>query len=110
MLYTNINRGIIFISIEEFISENTLKELNEEVNFMLYNQGMNYYAFNFNNLNYFSNKFLNSFENLLTEIFLKCGRVVIYGLNKINKNIFGTRKYDMYYVEDKRDVYKLLSL
>ena len=110
MLYTNINKGIIFISIENFISEKTIKELNEEVDFMLYDQGMDYYAFNFNNLNYFSRSFLENFKNLLTEIFLKCGRVAIYGLDKITKNIFGTRKYDMYYVDKEEDIFKLLSL
>ncbi len=110
MLYTNINKGILFISIENFISEKTIENLNEEVEFMLNDQGMSYYAFNFNHLNYFSNAFLNSFKNLLTEIFLKCGRVVIYGIDKINKNIFGTRNYDMYYVDNEEEIYNILSL
>lgn len=110
MLYTNINKGILFISIEDFITDKTLEELNEEVNYMLFTQGMSYYAFNFNNLNTFSKKFLNEFMNLLTQIFLTCGKVAIYGLNKINKNIFGNRKDNMYYVDKEEDIYKLLSL
>ena len=59
---------------------------------------------------FISTEDLENFKNLLTEIFLKCGRVAIYGLDKINKNIFGTRKYDMYYVDNEEDIFKLLSL
>ena len=110
MIYTNIDKGILFISIEEFITEKTLEDLNEEIDYMLYTQGMSYYAFNFNNLNNFSTKFLNDFKNRLTEIFLKCGRVAIYGIDKLNKNVFGSREYGMYYVDNKKDIYRLLSL
>ena len=110
MLYTNVRNGILFISIEEEITENTILNLTKEIDFMLYDQGMSLYAFNFNHLKHFSKKFLNSFQNKLTEIFLKCGSVVIYGIDKIYEGVFGKRKDNLFYVEKAEDIYSLLSL
>ncbi|MBR4618822.1 MAG: hypothetical protein IKO49_05910 [Bacilli bacterium] len=110
MLYTNVRNGILFISIEDEITENTISNLTKEIDFLLYNQGISLYAFNFNYLKNFSTQFLNNFQNKLTEIFLKCGSVVIYGIDKVYEGIFGKRKDNLFYAEKVEDVYNLLSL
>ena len=110
MLYTKVNDGILFISIEEEIRDDTIDNLEEEIDYMLYSQGIRYYAFNFNYLDNFNNSFLNKFQNKLTEIFLTCGSVVIYGLKKVNKYIFGKRKDNLYYIDSKEDINKIINL
>ncbi len=110
MVYTKVNNGIIFISIEEDIKEDTINILEEEIDYLLYKQGMKYYAFNFNYIDNFNNNFLNKFENKLTEIFLTCGSVVIYGLKKVNKYIFGKRKDNLYYIDSLEDINKIINL
>ena len=110
MLYTSVKNGILFISIEDKITNKTINSLTKEIDYLLYKQEVCYYAFNFNNLNNFSNKFLNVFKNKLVEIFLRCGSVVIYGLDSINKGIFGTRKNDLFYIEKEEDIFKILKL
>ena len=110
MLYTKMNDGILFISIEEEIRDDTIDNLEEEIDYMLYSQGIRYYAFNFNYLDNFNNSFLNKFQNKLTEIFLTSGSVIIYGLKKINKGIFGKRKDNLYYVDSLEDINKIIYL
>lgn len=110
MVYAKVNDGILFISIEDEIKDNTIDSLEEEIDYMLYKQGIKYYAFNFNYLDNFNNKFLNIFQNKLTEIFLTCGSVVIYGLKKINKYIFGKRRDNLYYLDNKEDINKIINL
>ena len=110
MVYTKVNDGIIFISIEEEINDDTIDSLEEEIDFMLYKQGMKYYAFNFNYLDNFNCSFLNKFQNKLTEIFLTCGSVIIYGLKRINKGIFGKREYNLYYLDSEEDINKIINL
>lgn len=110
MLYTKVNDGILFISIEEEIRDDTIDNLEEEIDYMLYSQGIRYYAFNFNYLDNFNNSFLNKFQNKLTEIFLTSGSVIIYGLKKINKGIFGKRRDNLYYVDNEEDINKIICL
>lgn len=110
MLYTKVNDGILFISIEEEIRDDTIDNLEEEIDYMLYRQGIRYYAFNFNYLDNFNNSFLNKFQNKLTEIFLTSGSVIIYGLKKINKGIFGKRRDNLYYVDNEEDINKVICL
>lgn len=110
MVYAKVNDGILFISIEEEIKDSTIDSLEEEIDYMLYKQGIKYYAFNFNYLDNFNNNFLNIFQNKLTEIFLTCGSVVIYGLKKINKYIFGKRRDNLYYLDNKEDINKIINL
>lgn len=110
MLYTKVNDGILFISIEEEIRDDTIDNLEEEIDYMLYRQGIRYYAFNFNYLDNFNNSFLNKFQNKLTEIFLTSGSVIIYGLKKINKGIFGKRRDNLYYVDNEEDINKIICL
>ena len=58
----------------------------------------------------FNNTFLNKFQNKLTEIFLTSGSVIIYGLKKINKGIFGKRRDNLYYVDNEDEINKIICL
>lgn len=110
MIYSNIKDGVLFISIEDYINDSTINNLINEIDYMLYDKGMVFYAFNFNDLDSIDCKFKNIFQSKLIEIFLKCGSVVIYGINKTCNKIFGSRKTDLYYVENVSDVFKFIKL
>lgn len=110
MLYAKVRNGILFISFEGDINDNTVADLNKEIDYMLYTQGINYYAFNFKGIDELNNKFLSLFQNKLVEIFLRCGSVVLYGINNIYKKIIGNRRDNLFYVEDQKEICNLLNL
>ncbi len=51
MLYTQVINGILYIGFEGVINDQAILELSQEIDYMLYRQGINYYAIDFNNLN-----------------------------------------------------------
>ena len=67
---------------------------------------MEYY---FNNLNIESSKFINLFQNKLVEIFLRCGSVVLCRMNNIMSKVIANRN-NLFYVNNKADIFKVLSL
>ena len=110
MLYTKVRNGILFMSVEGEINDNVVNMLDKEIDYMLYRQGINYFAFNFLDIEKFSNSFLNMLQNKLVEIFLRCGRVALYGINKCNRKLLGSREDSMFYVDNQKDINRLLSL
>lgn len=109
MLYTQVINGILYMGFEEVINDQAILELSREIDYMLYRQGINYYAIDFNNLNIESSKFINLFQNKLVEIFLRCGSVVLCGMNNIMRKVKGNRN-NLFYVNNKADIFKVLSL
>lgn len=109
MLYTQVINGILYMGFEEVINDQSILELSREIDYMLYRQGINYYAIDFNNLNIESSKFINLFQNKLVEIFLRCGSVVLCGMNNIMRKVIGNRN-NLFYVNNKADIFKVLSL
>ena len=62
MLYTQVINGILYMGFEGVINDQAILELSQEIDYMLYRQGINYYAIDFNNLNIESSKFINLFQ------------------------------------------------
>ena len=44
---TEINKGIMFIRLEGELNNNTFNNLSNELDYLLYKQGIHYYVFNF---------------------------------------------------------------
>lgn len=104
-----VKRGIIFIRCNGVLNDNGMKEIGKELDYLLYKQGLMYYVFDFSNLVINSNV-INSFQNKLVEIFLSCGKVVLYGIDKIYKELIGCNKEVLYYVDKEEEVFKYLNL
>ncbi len=85
---TQIIRGIIFIRLEGRLTTKTFYKVKEEINYLLYNQGMMAYVFNLeevkeidNNLSYSEELFYNGEYKKSLEFTINC-------LNKVEPDIF----------------------
>ena len=103
---TEINKGIMFIRLEGELNNKTFNSLSRELNYLLYKQGIHYYVFNFKYLDILDQNIFVKIQNILTEIFLSCGGVVICGL----KNIWKKRLGNYYYVNEEIDAFKYLRI
>lgn len=104
-----VKRGIIFIKCSGVLNSDSMMVINNELDYLLYNQGLTYYAFDFSNLIINSNV-VGSFQNKLVEIFLRCGKVVLCGLSKFYREMIGDNRDLLYYVDNEDDVFDFLSL
>lgn len=104
-----VKRGIIFIKCSGILNSDGMKVIDNELDYLLYNQGLSYYAFDFSNL-IISDSVINLFQNKLVEIFLKCGKVVLFGLSKIYKDMIGSNRDLLFYVDKEEDIFKFLML
>lgn len=102
-------KGIIFIHLEGNLNEWTIKDFEEEINYLLYKQGMHFFVFNFRDLNKIEGEGISWLQNKLVEIFLSCGNVVMCGLNDLCKRQIGMRE-KLYYVNNEIDAMKVLNI
>ena len=106
---TDVINGIIFIMLEGELTTNTVIDLENELNYLLYKQGMHFFVFNFKNLENIEYKTISWLENKLVEIFLSCGNVVMCGLNDIYRKKIGMQE-KIFYTNSELDAIKLLSV
>ena len=78
------------------------------LNYLLYNQGFQYFVLDFSDINFIPEKTYLNIQNKLVEIFLNCGRVVVCGINNHDK--IGYTKDKLFYVNEKLDAFKYLYL
>ena len=105
----NVVRGIMFINLEGELTTSTISKLDNDLNYLLYKQGLNMFVFNFNNLNYIEYGIIETIQNKLIEIFLSCGKVVMCGLREYEKDLIGV--YDrLYFVNNERDAFEYLYI
>ena len=71
-----INRGIMFIRLEGELTTSNFYKVAEEINYLLYKQGILMYVFNLEEVKKVDQGLLGMLQNKLTEIFLHCGSVV----------------------------------
>ena len=109
MLYMNVSKGVMFLNLEGSLTIDTFFELEEKLNYLLYKQGMQYFVFNFNNLDSVDLDVISNFKSKLVEIFLCCGIVVMCGVNNCLKRIFGSRD-NFFYVNNQLEAFKYLSI
>lgn len=104
-----ITRGIIFIRLEGKLTTTNYYRFAEEVNYLLYNQGMLAYVFNLKNIKELDTDVLGSIQNKLTEIFLKCGTVALCGLPEKIKKKMGKRDA-LYYIKEEKEVFQYINI
>ena len=85
---TNVIRGIMYITLDGKLDNKTFRELENNINYLLYKQNMHYFVIDFNNVSYLDTNVFKLIQNKLVEIFLSCGKVVLCGLNN-----FSLKKY-----------------
>lgn len=104
-----ITRGITFIRLEGELTTTNYYRFAEEVNYLLYSQGMLAYVFNLENIKKLDNNLLGSIQNKLTEIFLKCGTVAFCGLSEKVKKKIGKRDA-LYFIKEEREVFQYINI
>lgn len=93
----SVVKGILFVHLEGVLNRDTVRQLINELNYLLYKQGMLYYVLDFKDLDKLDYSVMPILDNKLTEIFLSCGKVVISGLD----NYHNCYKQDnLFYVRD----------
>lgn len=103
-----VDRGIPFINLEGILNNKTFNDLVKEINYLLYNQGFQYFVLDFSNISNFEECIYLKIQSKLVEIFLSCGRVVLCGVS--NKQKIGYTKDKLYYVNQKQEAFKYLYL
>lgn len=109
-LSTQINKGIMFIRLEGELNNNNFDSLSNELNYLLYNQGIHYYVFNFKYLNNLDRNIFIKLQTILTEIFLSCGKVVMCGLEKLDIKKIGKYYNKLFYVNEEIDAFRYLKV
>lgn len=109
-IITEVSRGIFFMRFDGVFDHNSFNKFNEEIDYLLYRQGVSFYAFNFSHVSIIDEGLLSKFQSKLVEIFLNCGQVVMCGVDKLYQDKIGQGREHLYYVNDERDAYNLISL
>ncbi len=105
-----VNQGIIFLRLYGFLNQKTIEQFSEEINYLLYEQGTMNFVINFLDVQIANNDVLVQISNKLTEIFLKCGEVVLCGLEKEKEKFIGKRKRGLFFVENEFDAFQYLTV
>ena len=105
-----VNRGIMFIRLEGELTTNNFYKVAEEINYLLYNQGILVYVFNLEDVNKIDKGILASIQNKLTEISLKCDSVAICGISTKLRKMLGERKNELFYVTEEKEVFQYISI
>ena len=102
-----VSRGIMFIRLKGELNNNSFSSFGKVINNLLYKQGMQYFVIDLYNINLEENIFLN-IQNKLVEIFLSSGKVVLCGIDDINKRKIGYTTDKLFYVKEEREAFKYL--
>lgn len=107
---SQISRGITFIRLEGELTTNNFYKVAEEINYLLYKQGMIAYVFNLKKVKRVDKNILGSMQNKLTEIFLRCGSVAFCGISEKLKKSLGERKDQLFYVTEEKEVFQYINI
>lgn len=107
---TYVNRGILILNFNGIFDDKTYSKFSEEIDYLLYKQGMSFYAFNFREVDKIDENILSKIQSKLIEIFLNCGQVVMCGLNKLYQEKIGKEKTRLYYVNEEKEIYNLINI
>lgn len=105
-----VERGILFLKLDGKLTTKTFTTLVEEINYLLYQHGFQYFVFDFTNVRKIEEKVFQKIQSKLVEIFLNCGKVVMCGLSEINKIQIGFTKDRLFYVNYNNEAFRYLSL
>ena len=80
-------KGFTVIRLDGDLTNKTFKRLNEEIDYLLYKQGMHFFIFDFNRVKNTDAVTYGYFQKKLIEIFLNCGKVILCGIKDVFRNI-----------------------
>lgn len=108
----DVMKGIMFIRLGGDLNAYTFHDFEQQLNYLLYKQGMHYYVFNFFDLNCIDQSILSHLQNKLVEIFLSCGKVAMCGFQKFSKHLFGSsdNQEKLFYINDEVEAFQYLSI
>ena len=111
MLEMNIDvvKGIMFIHLEGELNRDTIGQFDNELNYLLYKQGMHYFVFDFKDIDRIDLNIISWLENKLVEIFLSCGKVVLCGLEGMYEKKLG-KQDKLFYVREGSEAFKYLNV
>lgn len=109
-LSKEVTKGIMFIRLEGDLNKHTFASFSEELNYLLYKQGIHYFVFNFKELNSLDQTIFSKLQNKLIEIFLSCGKVVMCGLKDLPKSKLSFKRDELFYVNEEQEAFKYLSI
>ena len=91
-------KGFTVIRLDGDLTNKTFKRLNEEIDYLLYKQGMHFFIFDFNRVKNTDAVTYGYFQKELIEIFLSCGKVILCGIKDVFRNIKDSSR--LFYVND----------
>ena len=103
-------KGFTVIRLDGDLTNKTFKRLNEEIDYLLYKQGMHFFIFDFNRVKNTDAVTYGYFQKKLIEIFLNFGKVVISGMSELSKKKIGFTKDRLFYVDSNIDAFKYFCL
>ena len=101
-------KGVTVIKLEGDLTNKTFKRLDEEIDYLLYKQGMHFFIFDFNYVEKTDDTTFKDFQSKLIEIFLSCGKVVLCGLSEVFKEIRDSSR--LFYVKDEFEALNCFSI
>lgn len=91
-------KGFTVIRLDGDLTNKTFKKLDEEIDYLLYKQGMHFFIFDFNRVKNTDAVTYGYFQKKLIEIFLSCGKVILCGIKDVFRNIKDSSR--LFYVND----------
>ena len=88
-LQKQVSKGIMFIRLSGDLNISSFNKLSDEINYLLYNQGIHYYVFNFKEI-----------DKIDQNIFLK----------EITKKQIGSTKDSLFYVNKEKEAFNYICL
>ena len=108
LITRKVNKGIIFLRLYGSLNKKTISKFSDEINYLLYEQGTMNFVINFDEVQIKNEEVFSVITNKLVEIFLSCGEVVLCGLSHEKEKYIGTRKSQLFFVENELDAFQYL--
>ena len=105
-----VERGVLFIRLEGGLTTKTFNTFGEEINYLLYNQGISNFVFDFTNVSNYDDNIFSNIQSKLVEIFLNCGKVVMCGMSDLYKKQIGYTKDKLFYVTCGKEAFDYLRM
>ena len=105
-----VERGILFMNLKGRLTTKTFNTLGNEINYLLYNQGILNFVIDFTNVSNYEENIVYSIQNKLVEIFLSCGKVVMCGMSELYRKQIGYTKDRLFYVNYGKEAFKYLRM
>lgn len=104
-----VYRGILFLRMKGKFTKETTKSFKEELDNLLYKQGLHYFVLNFKEVECFDALSFSILESQLCEIYLNCGKVAICGIDS-KKEQRTLENDNLYFVQNELDACHYLYL